>query len=327
MQRLRGPLEQLDPAVRAILWLGAYQLLLQGGTADYAAVDTSVELAKRFAATSKAAGLVNAVLRGITRLQPRRKNVLGDVLSRRVFALDFSTQVGFCEDIFPDPATALSAHLAATRSHPVAFVEHLRWLFDDAMAAELLLRNNQRPVIALRADGLPAIPAESGLIVHPGAEHFYLAGGGWNDAIARLVETGALSPQDPTAARPVRRVRELVGEKRLPMPLRILDLCAGLGTKSIQLARAFPDARITAADIDSHKLSRLAARATSIGLTNIEVLTLTGHTDQGVAGAPFDLVVVDAPCSNSGVMGKRIQSRWRWPALDHAAARSCSRVC
>src|SRR5690348_5175351 len=48
--RLRQPLETLDSSVQAILWLGAYQLLLQEGVAGYAAVDTSVELARKHAA-------------------------------------------------------------------------------------------------------------------------------------------------------------------------------------------------------------------------------------------------------------------------------------
>jgi 16S rRNA (cytosine967-C5)-methyltransferase len=37
------------------------------------------------------------------------------------------------------------------------------------------------------------------------------------------------------------------------------------------------------------------------------------------AADKYDLVLVDVPCSNSGVMSKRVQSRWRWPSLDHAA--------
>src|SRR5256885_805060 len=68
--RLKQPVESLDITVRAVLWLGAYHLLIQGGTADYAAVDTAVTMTRRD--NPKAAGLVNAVLRGVTRLSPRR---------------------------------------------------------------------------------------------------------------------------------------------------------------------------------------------------------------------------------------------------------------
>jgi 16S rRNA (cytosine967-C5)-methyltransferase len=322
--RLRQPLDTLDPPVRALLWLGAYQLLFQSGTTDYAAVDTTVSLARARPATAKAAGLVNAVLRGVTRLLPRRVPVTpaaAPALSRRAFALDFSTHVQFAHDVFPDPAD-LTAHLAATRSHPTLYVGHLRRLFGDATAADLLLRNNLRPVVTLRvdADSLDA-PAAAGLVPHATAPRFLVAAAGWNDAVDALVREGKLSPQDPTAAKPVRRAAESLASPPadappLRRPARVLDLCAGLGTKSVQLARAFPDARVLAADVDPDKLQRLAARARQVRQANIDT---TPAADLAPGGAPFDLVLVDVPCSNTGVMAKRVQSRWRWPTLDKAA--------
>ena len=190
--RLRQPLETLDLPVRALLWLGAYQLLLQGGTADYAAVDTTVTLARQERSTVKASGLVNAVLRGITRLQPRRSAANAALpvqgrLSRRVFALDISTQVQLAENVFPDPVKALTAHLAAVRSHPALFVDHLRKLYGDALACALLLRNNLRPTVTLRCDqGALDVPAGAGLIAHPDVPRFLIAAEGWNDFIEQI---------------------------------------------------------------------------------------------------------------------------------------------
>ena len=71
-------------------------------------------------------------------------------LSRHALALDFTTRVFFNADIFPDPATSLTAHLAAVRSHPALLVKHLQRIYGDATTADLLLRNNQRPLITLR---------------------------------------------------------------------------------------------------------------------------------------------------------------------------------
>ena len=336
--RLKQPLETLDVPVRAILWIGAYQLLIQGGTANYAAVDTAVELARKNSATAKASGLVNAVLRGITRLNPRRIAVdkaLSPIerLSRRVIALDFSTQLFFNADVFPDPATEATAHLAAVRSHTALFVDHLRKIFGDALAADLLLRNNQRPVITFRADAAALdVPASAGLVAHASAERFLVAAEGWNDAIEKLVAKGTLSPQDPTSARPVRRAAQFAqpGAAEIPAspawpPKRILDLCAGLGTKSLQLARAFPDAAVTATDIDAGKLERLAARAQQVKQKNIATAPLERLAPAAAPDARFDLVLVDAPCSNTGVMAKRVQSRWRWPSLNHEALATLQR--
>src|ERR1035437_7077006 len=113
--RLKQPLDSLDHPLRALLWLGSYQLLFQGGTSDYAAVDTTVNLAKKHPATAKAAGLVNAVLRGITRLQPAITPRQNPTLSRRALAIDFPSQLTFSEDIFPNPKSNPIAHLAQVR--------------------------------------------------------------------------------------------------------------------------------------------------------------------------------------------------------------------
>jgi 16S rRNA (cytosine967-C5)-methyltransferase len=349
--RLRQPLETLDLSVRALLWLGSYQLLLQAGTSDYAAVDTTVSLARKFKHTTKAAGLVNAVLRGITRLAPMEKPVNRELppearLSRKVFARDFATEIHLAENVFPDPATDTVAHLAAVRSHPALLVGHLRRHYPQ-QAADLLLRNNLRPVVTLRvdADALD-VPVTAGLAPHATAKRFLVAAQGWNPVIEGLVKKGTLSPQDPTAAKPVRRLAELLGESGdakgglppLPEGARILDLCAGLGTKTVQLARAFPKATVVGADIDTVKLARLHGRAKEIGQKNIETQPAerfpapAGSPQAGNAGGgeskpfkPFDVALVDVPCSNTGVMSKRVQSRWRWPALNQPELQALQR--
>jgi 16S rRNA (cytosine967-C5)-methyltransferase len=338
--RLRQPLETLDLPVRALLWLGSYQLLLQGGTTDYAAVDTTVSLAHKFKHTAKAAGLVNAVLRGITRLSPTPRPANLELppearLSRKAFALDFATEIHLAENVFPDPATAPAAHFSVVRSHPALFVEHLRRLYPQ-QAGDLLLRNNLRPVVTLRvdADALD-VPVTAGLAPHATAKRFLVAAQGWNPVIEGLVRKGTLSPQDPTAARPVGRLAELLAGGKLP-PLRegarLLDLCAGLGTKTVQLARTFPRATVTGSDIDTVKLARLQKRAKEVGQKNIETVpaerlaapTAIAGTTGGEADTKmrFDVVLVDVPCSNTGVMSKRVQSRWRWPSLNRSELRA-----
>ena len=314
--RLKQPIETMELPVLAILWIGGYQLLLQSGTADYAAVDTAVELAKRTRSTAKAAGLVNAVLRGITRLKPRTMPwVAGH--SRRAFALNFTTQIEFATDLFPDPVRSLNSYLAAVRSHPSTFVGLLRKVYGDEKAGELLLRNNLRPVIALRVDADAVdVPAAAGLIAHAEAKRFLVAKDGWSPELERLVVSGELSPQDPTAARPVLALVETLA-RRATAPQRILDLCAGLGTKAIQLARAFPAAQVVASDIDPVKLVRLTERATALKLTNLQTVSAAELGANVESGGRFDAVLADVPCSNTGVMAKRIQSRWRWTTLNH----------
>ncbi len=308
--QLRQPLDTLDLPVRVLLWIGAYQLLFQSGTAAYAAVDSTVDLAKSLRQTAKAGGLVNAVLRGITRLHPQAAPRATMARSRRAFPLDFTSAITLSRDLFPNPHAAPDAYLAATTSHPASYAGHLRKLFGDAQAELLLIRNNLRPTITFRvdADSLDA-PASAGLAPHSEAARFVVAAEGWNTAIESLVARGILSPQDPTAAK---AVRWLAGKGESPKT--ILDWCAGLGTKTLQLARAFPDATVTATDVDHPKLSRLEARARQVKQANIAVRAMPTFVDNADT---FDLVLVDVPCSNTGVMAKRVQSRWRWSTLDH----------
>src|SRR5205085_3026243 len=130
---------------------------------------------------------------------------------------------------------------------------------------------------------------------------------GWNENVERLVKKGTLSPQDPTAARPVRTAARLVADGKITPPKRILDLCAGLGTKTLQLARAFPESHITAADIDTVKLNRLAARMKDVKQPNIDILPLAENETPAPVPetrplkleTPPDLILVDVPCSNT----------------------------
>jgi 16S rRNA (cytosine967-C5)-methyltransferase len=317
--RLKQPLEHLETAPRVALWIGACQILFQG-TADYAAVDTAVSLTRR--ANPNAAGLVNAVLRAITRLEPRRVAAAEGPstsarLARDALALDFQTDLRFNTALFPDPATNLVAHLAAVRSHPPAFVQHLLRIH-PIHAADILLRNNQRPLITLRADRDELdVPVAANLAAHAEEPRFLVATHGWSDILERIIESGQLSPQDPTAAKPLRRLAELVAAGTIPAPTRILDYCAGLGTKTIQLARAFPAAQITATDLDNDKLHRLYARTRQLKLANVATCPLQEIENR--KSKIEDLILLDVPCSNTGVFAKRVQSRWRWTTLDHAA--------
>jgi 16S rRNA (cytosine967-C5)-methyltransferase len=323
--RLKQPLEHLEMGLRVALWMGACQILFQS-TADYAAVDTAVTLARRV--NPQAAGLVNAVLRAITRLEPRRVAAADAAsaamrLARHTLALDFATDLRLNTAIFPDPLADPVAHLAAVRSHPPAFVRHLLKILPDR-AADILLRNNQRPIVTLRADvDALDVPAAAQLTAHAEEPRFLVAGQGWSDALEQLVASGRLSPQDPTAAKPVRRLAELAAQGAMALPTRALDYCAGLGTKTIQLARAFPAVQVTATDLDNEKLHRLHARVQQLKLANVETRPLAEIENQKSGGgkieSPFDLILLDVPCSNTGVFAKRVQSRWRWTTLDHAA--------
>lgn len=122
---------------------------------------------------------------------------------------------------------------------------------------------------------------------------------------------GALSVQDEAAQLPV---------EQLPCPAdgRILDACAAPGGKTGQLLEKFPHARVTALDLASHRLKRVQ--------DNLERLGQHAHLHTGDAsqpdhwwdGTPYDAILLDAPCSATGILRRQPDIRWHRQRADIA---------
>jgi 16S rRNA (cytosine967-C5)-methyltransferase len=95
--------------------------------------------------------------------------------------------------------------------------------------------------------------------------------------------------------------------------MRVLDLCAGAGGKTLALAADMAnEGRVVAADTDRARLSRLPPRAERAGVTIVETRLINpGREIETLAGETFDLVLVDAPCSGSGTWRRNPETRWR----------------
>ena len=97
----------------------------------------------------------------------------------------------------------------------------------------------------------------------------------------------------------------------------ILDLCAAPGTKTTQLAEMTGDkAKIIATDIDSERLKKVKENTTRLGINSVritpyeELFQNSKFPASGGAGL-FDCILLDVPCSNSGVLAKRPEARYR----------------
>jgi 16S rRNA (cytosine967-C5)-methyltransferase len=93
----------------------------------------------------------------------------------------------------------------------------------------------------------------------------------------------------------------------------VLDACAAPGGKTSYLAELMRnEGRIVAADLWESRLARLRENMARLGVRNVEPLVLDGMlADSALPDASFDRVLIDAPCSNTGVIRRRVDVRWR----------------
>ena len=125
---------------------------------------------------------------------------------------------------------------------------------------------------------------------------------------------GAFIVQDPGTALAVRLLDPKPGE-------RVLDACAAPGGKTVQIA--WRGAEVTACEVNQARRRRLEENLKRLKLENVAVVGSLERagTDSKTPGKElFDKVLVDAPCSNTGVLRRRPDARWNWNAERLAAA-------
>ena len=282
---LHRPLTKLDPWVRALLRLTAYQILFLERVPRWAAVDEAVSLAKLKSRSPGPAEFVNAVLRSLTRTPA------------------------------PPPAP----------DSPVAAVG-VRWSFPDWLVARWIARYGrqeaealmaalcERPPLTVRANTLrcsrdivaarlreeemvearPTALAPEGLVVERGIP------GRW-----KAFTDGACTVQDEASM--------LVARLLAPRPGEVVaDTCAAPGTKATHLAQLMENrGTIIAIDPQAARLRLVAKAAARLGVTIIECHTGPVETFARHWKERCDRVLVDAPCSNLGVLRRNPEVKWR----------------
>jgi 16S rRNA (cytosine967-C5)-methyltransferase len=284
----RRPIDALDPRVRVILRMTAYQLVFLARVPAFAAVNDAVTLAR--AGARGAAEYTNAVLRAFTRRGARER-----------------------EPAAPrEPIDAL-----ATRcSFPTWLAA--RWVARHGAAqAEALMRAmNERPPLAVRANTLrvsrealavrlaedddvatrPTTWAPEGLI----AERAVGAPGRWH-----AFTDGACVVQDEASMLVGRMLEARAGET-------VIDACAAPGTKTTHLAQLMDNrGRVVAVDPQPARLDRVNDAAARLGVTIVQTVRSTVQELVGSYASQADAVLVDAPCTNLGVLRRNPEVKWR----------------
>jgi 16S rRNA (cytosine967-C5)-methyltransferase len=190
-----------------------------------------------------------------------------------------------------------------------------RWLarMPESAVTELALHSLSEPPVLLNVEhaGPGASRADSdSLEVHEDRNHLVFREAGV--PLTRLLASDPnLWVQDPSSAGAIRSIADL-------RPRHIIDLCAGQGTKTRQLAATFRNAEIIATDVDAARFARL--KATFASSDQVRVLPFAEAKDSSLMNR--DLVLLDVPCSNTGVLPRRPEARYRFStaALESLAA-------
>jgi 16S rRNA (cytosine967-C5)-methyltransferase len=213
--------------------------------------------------------------------------------------------------VLPDPAGASGAYFAAAHSFPQWLAN--KWLvrYGPDECTRLGFWLNAPPPLWVRVNKLHAsresyriqlaaatIDAEPG--EHPQSLRFPE-----HHAIRELpgYAAGDFAVQDHSSM----LVASALGVKP---GMHVLDLCAAPGGKTTHLMELMDNrGRITACDIDPARLETVTALCQRLRINGVETVVL--KEDGELPAGPFDAALVDVPCSNTGVIGRRPEVRWR----------------
>jgi len=304
-------IKRVSKEIVNIIRVGVYELICCPQTAEHAVVNEAVELAKT-AGGKKQVGFVNAALRAVQRHIVHRNAALAAAPPRRT--LPVTPQIGcqFDIDILPDADKDPDEFFSKAFSLPKWLVTD--WLKEFGLDAcrRACFGSNRRPRLYVRPNTLKTTANElAGVFTGAGVE-FELTEAGMirlpnPDAVTDLpgFAEGLFTVQDPTAAKAVK----LLEPKK---EWKILDLCAAPGTKPTQLGEATgAEAAIFATDIDSERSKKVEENIARLGLKSVTVFAYPDLEKICTEHGPFDCILLDVPCSNTGVLARRPEVRHR----------------
>lgn len=307
------PLSQVEHGALVLLWLGAYQRVMLSGIPEYAVVNETTELAKR-CGKPQWTGFINAVLRSLGRSVT---DTIVDQPAANAVPLGNDQYRVVSTDVFPDPQRDWIGYFSAAFSFPRWLAERwalrgdrteqMRMGFWFNTPTRLCLRVN---LLRTTRDQLLAALHEARVAAHAG-EHAEAILLDESALVPRLAgyEEGWFAVQDESAISAGTLLDPQPGE-------RVLDLCAAPGGKTAHLAALMQNqGRILATDIDAVRLQRVEETCRRLGVTIVETREMPRDTVD-LKGETFDRILLDVPCSNTGVLGKRPEARWRLRSED-----------
>ncbi len=284
------PIDNIDPRARLILLVAMAQLWLFDRVPDHAVVTEAVQQTRnlREPGLSRASGFINAVLRkavsrpDVSDKLPTRANVMG-----------------YCE---------------INLSHPKSLVRRMIKQLGEADTLKLCEHDNEEAPLIVRLIGQDKAAVATQIADRPAIEvtpheqaDLVVVDGAKQSDVARWSEAGLAQPQDATSA-------AIVAELDVQPDLTVLDRCCGVGTKTQQLCELVGEkGKVFAVDAAGSRISTLRRLA---GQRPI-MANLTAKRAEWQRELPedwpaaYDRILIDAPCSNSGVMARRPEARYQ----------------
>jgi 16S rRNA (cytosine967-C5)-methyltransferase len=280
------------PPLQILLQIGLYQMLWLERIPDHAAVHETVELAKRLGFNSQA-GFINGTLRNYAREKDATKDLLRELKTK-------------------DPALGYS--------HPKWLVDRWQAQFGLEKTAELLELNNTPPKTYARVNSLKVKPEELIRMWDAEGVKYLAVECDWatpglvfelesHPPIPNLAsfQKGFFYIQDPSTLLSAYELNPQAEET-------ILDFCAAPGGKTTFIAQLMQNrGKILAQDVRG-RLGLIRENCTRLGVVCAEALAVAENFDLGsssISSQTFDRILVDAPCSNTGVLRRRVDLRWR----------------
>jgi 16S rRNA (cytosine967-C5)-methyltransferase len=274
--------QKQNPIVQILLRTALYQMFWLSKIPSYAAVNETIEMARKFG-LEKQAGFINAVLRSFDREREQTRAAL-DHLKISSPAAGFS-----------HPEWLARKWERRWPREKVAALLELNNKTPPTCARVNLLRGSTEELLKMwKAEGVEAEPIS--LPGFPDAQIFKLNA---HPQLANLASfnQGRFYIQDPSTLAAVELLNPQPGES-------VLDVCAAPGGKTVFMAEKMKNSgRIAARDLDPKRLDMVKANAARMGAANV---VFESKSDE-----KFDRVLLDAPCSNTGVLRRRVELRWR----------------
>lgn len=287
---INRPIKKLDTEALVILRIALYQIYYLDRIPAYAAVNEAVKTAQKFKPAIR--GFINGVLRGLLRQDTTPEKEI---------------------EKLSDP----KKKLAVTHSVPYWIAEKYLQVYSKDQVETLFSRFNRVPPLTLRTNTVQVSPDV--LVADLQAQGFQVSQGILvEEAIyVDVIPEGQLITDSPSYRKGHFTIQDegamLAGQWLAPQKGEIvLDMCAAPGGKTTHLAQLMANTgTIVARDIYDRRLGLIQNAAQRMGLTNIQVQKADGSKYNPAESEFYDRVLLDAPCSGLGVIGRKPEIRYR----------------